>query len=86
MITVGSIRWFGPTWGLDPKAEIPVPLGEHCLVCPSRIAAGDQGIRLPWSREHHHEDFGYYHIRCFLLAVLEEETADGVIERNPGIK
>lgn len=85
MLTIGTIRWFGPTWGQDPRTEIPVPAGEECLVCTAVIEEHDQGVRLPrLSKEGN--DCAYYHLRCFLLTVLDAQMAAEVIARNPGIK
>lgn len=86
MLTEGSIRWFGPTWGQDPRMQIEVPVGESCGICRTEFDECSQGVRLPRLTEEG-EDAAYaaYHIRCFLVSVLEARMAADVIARNPGI-
>lgn len=47
---IGTVRWFGESWRApinDPRAEIPIPVGEQCIYCHLPIVSDDQGISVP---------------------------------------
>ena len=65
--TVGTVRWFGKSWGADacePGAWIPTPEDECCMSCDLPIRPSDQGIRIPGVSTLY--ALAYYHIGCWL--------------------
>lgn len=46
------MKWFGESWRApvcEPEDEVETPVGAACLLCDEPIAAGDQGIVMPFS-------------------------------------
>lgn len=46
------MKWFGESWRAPicaPEDEVGTPVGERCLLCEEPIAAGDQGVVMPFS-------------------------------------
>ena len=66
---LGTLRWFGATWGApvnDPRAEIPVPLGEDCLRCHFLFDSADRGLAVAASTEISASGQVFYHLECWL--------------------
>lgn len=48
---LGTIRWFGPSWGApvcDPRTNIPTPVDTFCEGCSQRITQGENGVTYPY--------------------------------------
>lgn len=67
---IGTVRWFGDGWGApvnDPRARVPVPVGEPCMGgCGHSIAEHDRGIGIPHLPGGH---YGWHHLGCWLRSL-----------------
>jgi hypothetical protein len=65
------MNWFGEDWGgaiCIERPEVPVPVGEPCVICGDHIKPGDYGLTgdvLFGSFER-----AAYHLLCFLAAFM----------------
>lgn len=95
--SIGTIRWFGRSWGApvcDPRAHINTPPGLVCARCDGEIDEDDQGVTMPAidlvGAEYRSHVIGY-HLDCWLGSLgigprahefCDHEPRDGLIERD----
>jgi hypothetical protein len=70
-------QWFGESWGApccDEDEHCETPVGKECLRCKVPIAAGDQGVTMPFVKT---EDDGTYtattcayHYQCYIDTII----------------
>lgn len=73
---LGTLRWFGESWGApvcDPRTRVPPPVGLVCMGHahmhqdrPEAIESGDQGVTMPFLRELGAWETCAYHLDCWL--------------------
>jgi hypothetical protein len=65
---LGTVRWFGPSWGAPVNREaalVDTPVGRDCVMGDGPIKAEDRGVTVPYLSSTH-QDVAVYHLPCFL--------------------
>jgi hypothetical protein len=94
---LGTVRWFGRSWGApvcDPRTHVSAPAGTVCARCDAEIDEDDQGVTMPAiemvGSEYRSRTVGY-HLDCYLGSIgigprahefCNHEPRDGLIERD----
>jgi hypothetical protein len=69
---VVSYLYFGVKWdapAFEDSHEVPVPVGQQCLLCREVITAGESGLLMPYVGAGRLGDSSQ-HIECFLRSIL----------------
>lgn len=86
--SMGTVRWFGASWGApvnEAGTRVAAPVGEQCPPCDRPIQPDDRGVGVPHVGLTSYEGCGVYrwwHLDCWLREIGAEVTREVLNQPN----